>query len=151
MVPPLQFAHDKGESLTSVFYLGPHLCGHPGIIHGGLLATLLDEGLARCCFPALPNGVGVTANLKIDYRKPVKAEKYYVLRAETYRLEGRKAWVRGWIEELGEAEGVSGREEEGMEGKGRGRKLVEAEGLFVEPRNAQVSNGVIGGREGKEG
>ncbi|KAI7130118.1 thioesterase family protein [Hortaea werneckii] len=125
VVPPLMFA-DKDAALptlTSISYLGPALCGHPGIVHGGLLATMLDEGLARACFPALPNKVGVTASLKIDYRVPCPAESYVVLKAQTMKVEGRKAWVKGWIEFLGE-------------GDVEGPKLVEAEALFIEPKNA---------------
>lgn len=126
-VPPLIFAEDGGKSMVSVFHLGEQLCGHPGIIHGGLLATLLDEGLARCCFPALPSKIGVTASLKVDYRKPARSGMYYVLRAETYKVEGRKAWVRGWIEDLVD------------ESKGeKPTRYVEAEALFIEPRNAKV-------------
>ena len=126
-VPPLNFS-SRGEelpTLTQIAYLGPALCGHPGIIHGGLLATLLDEGLARACFPALPNKVGVTASLKIDYRSPCPAGSYVVLKAETTKVEGRKAWVKGWIEVLGE------------DGEGEGTKVVEAEALFVEPKGAK--------------
>jgi len=127
-VPPVVFSDREGKNFVSVFYLGEQLCGHPGIIHGGLLATMLDEGLARCCFPALPNKVGVTANLKVDYRKPARAGQYYVLRATTEAVEGRKAWVKGWIEGLVD------------EGKGEVPvKFVEAEALFVEPKNAKVS------------
>ena len=38
----------RDESESSVFlHLGRGLCGHDGIVHGGLLATLLDESLAR--------------------------------------------------------------------------------------------------------
>ena len=38
----------KGASESYVFlHLGQGLCGHDGIIHGGLLATLLDESLGR--------------------------------------------------------------------------------------------------------
>ncbi|KAK5120588.1 hypothetical protein LTR85_006244 [Meristemomyces frigidus] len=125
-VPPLTFADKDTElpALVQFSYLGPALCGHPGIVHGGLLATMLDEGLARACFPALPNKVGVTANLKIDYRVPCPADSYVVLKAQTTKVEGRKAWVKGWIELLGDsdAEGV---------------KLVEAEALFIEPKNAK--------------
>lgn len=105
--------------------MGPALCGHPGIVHGGLLATLLDEGLARTCFPALPNKVGVTASLKIDYRVPCPANSYVVLKARTTKVEGRKAWVKGWIELLGEDDGT-------------GLVLAEAEALFIEPKNAQT-------------
>lgn len=124
-VPPYAFNEKGGKSLVSLLYLGSDVSGHPGIVHGGLLATLLDEGLARCCFPALPNKVGVTANLNIDYRKPAMAESYAVLRAETVKVEGRKAWVEGRIETMpkdGEEPTV----------------LVEAKGLFIEPKQAAV-------------
>jgi acyl-coenzyme A thioesterase PaaI-like protein len=124
-VPPLTFVSKEAElpGLVQISYFGPALCGHPGIVHGGLLATMLDEGLARACFPALPNKVGVTASLKIDYRVPCPAESYVVLKAETTKVEGRKAWVRGWIEVLGEEDG-------------NGTKVVEAEALFIEPKGA---------------
>lgn len=124
-MPPLTFHTRDGSELVSLQHLGPALCGHPGIVHGGLLATLLDEGLARCCFPALPNKVGVTASLKIDYRKPCMANQYVVLRAETTKVEGRKAWVKGRLETLVDED--SG--EEPM-------VLVEAEALFIEPKQA---------------
>lgn len=125
VVPPFTFSEKGGKSFVSIFYLGAAMCGHPGIVHGGLLATLLDEGMARCCFPALPNGIGVTANLNIDYRRPAPADGYAVLRAETVKVEGRKAWVEGRIETL---------PEEGKEPV----VLVEAKALFVEPKHAAV-------------
>lgn len=124
-VPPFTWSEKGGKSFVSIFYLGSAVCGHPGIVHGGLLATLLDEGMARCCFPALPNGIGVTANLNIDYRRPAPAEAFAVLRAETVKVEGRKAWVEGRIETL---------PEDGSEPV----VLVEAKALFVEPKHAAV-------------
>lgn len=126
VVPPYVWSEDGGKSLISVSYLGSDLCGHPGIVHGGLLATLLDEGLARCCFPALPNRIGVTASLTVNYRKPCLAGQYVVLKAKTVKVEGRKAWVEGHIETLpknGEAPVI----------------LVEASALMVEPKQAAVS------------
>ncbi|KAK0120360.1 hypothetical protein ONS95_011763 [Cadophora gregata] len=123
VVPPLVFSEEGGKSLVSIQYLGGDLCGHPGLVHGGMLATMLDEGLARCCFAALPNKVGMTANLNINYRAPAKAGAYVVLRARTTKVEGRKAWVEGHIETL----------------VGEGEKpvvLVEASALFIEPRQA---------------
>ncbi|OQE38027.1 hypothetical protein PENCOP_c009G07740 [Penicillium coprophilum] len=123
VVPPYVFSERDGKSMISLMYLGGDVCGHQGIIHGGLLATLLDEGLARCCFPALPNGVGVTANLNIDYRAPAMANQYVALRAETVKVEGRKAWVEGRIETLP----IDGTEPV---------VLVEAKALFIEPRQA---------------
>lgn len=126
VVPPYVFCEREGKSLVQLMYLGPDLCGHPGLIHGGFLATMLDEGLARCCFPALPNKVAVTANLNIDYRAPARAPAFFALRAETVKVEGRKAWVEGRIETL---------PEDGKEPT----VLVEAKALFIEPKQAAVS------------
>lgn len=125
-VPPLTFVHAEGKSSTSLFHLGTDVAGHPGIVHGGLLATILDEGLARTCFPALPNKVGMTANLNVDYKRPAIVERYYVLTAETVKVDGRKAWVEGRIASLGE------------DGTGEPEVVVEAKALFIEPKQAKV-------------
>lgn len=46
-VPPLVFTTaDKRESVL-VLHVGSGLCGHEGVVHGGLLATVLDEALGR--------------------------------------------------------------------------------------------------------
>ena len=127
VVPPYIWNEEDGKSMVSIFYLGTDVTGHPGIVHGGLLATMLDEGLARCCFPALPNKVGVTANLQINYKKPTMAGQFLVLKAKTTKVDGRKAWVEGWIEPLE------------TEGEEQPERLVEANGLFIEPRHATVS------------
>jgi len=125
VVPPYIWVEAGGKSLVSISYLGVALCGHPGIIHGGMLATLLDEGLARCCFGALPNKIAMTANLNINYKAPTKAGQFVVVRAKTTKVEGRKAWVEGRIETLvapGEKPVV----------------LAEASGLFIEPKQAST-------------
>lgn len=124
-VPPLMFIQKEGKAMVSLMHLGENVCGHPGIVHGGLLATLLDEGLARCCFPALPNKIGVTANLNIDYLAPTKAGNIVILRATTTKVEGRKAWVEGTIEDES------------------GTPLVRGQGLFIEPKYAAVLKRVV--------
>ncbi|CAD6504601.1 BgTH12-00109 [Blumeria graminis f. sp. triticale] len=123
VVPPFVWTEENGKSLVSIMYLGSDLCGHQGLVHGGFLATLLDEGLARCCFAALPNKIGMTANLNINFRAPAYAESYFVLRAKTTKVEGRKAWVEGHIETL-----VADDETPVV--------LADASALFIEPRQA---------------
>lgn len=44
--PLIRVRRDEKESLIFV-HVGKGLCGHDGIVHGGLLATLLDEGMGR--------------------------------------------------------------------------------------------------------
>lgn len=67
--------------------------------------------------PALPNNIGFTANLNIDYRKPVKADQWVILRGRLERAEGRKAYVEAWIES---ADGQT--------------KFTEAKSLYVGPK-----------------
>lgn len=130
-VPPFSFSEKDGKSYVQISHVGTDLCGHVGIVHGGYLATMLDEGLARCCFPALPHNIGMTAKLEVNYKAPAKANQYLVLKGTTTKVEGRKAWVEGHIETLPTAEG-----EEPV-------VLVTASALYISPKQASVSYPVI--------
>lgn len=55
--------------------------GYEGIIHGGILATLLDEVMARYVWEKA--GPAATARLQIEYRHPAPT--------------GQRIEVRGWI------------------------------------------------------
>lgn len=85
------------NEMLVLYHLGSTLCGHEGIIHGGMLATLLDESLCRCAFPLLPNNLGVTASLNIKYLSPTRANSFVVLHARTISVDGRKAIAKGKI------------------------------------------------------
>ena len=125
-VPPLQFVEKSGKGGITIFYVGTDLCGHRGLVHGGAMATMLDEALARCSFQALPNKVGMTANLNINYRKPLPAGSFAIIRSVTTKVEGRKAWVEGTLENLP----INGEPKE---------VYCEANALFIEPKQAAVS------------
>ena len=46
-IPPLVRSRRDHTENWIFIHVGRALCGHEGVIHGGLLATLLDESLAR--------------------------------------------------------------------------------------------------------
>ena len=46
-LPPLVRARKDEKASIVIIHLGTALCGHEGIVHGGMLATLLDESLGR--------------------------------------------------------------------------------------------------------
>jgi hypothetical protein len=46
-IPPLLFVRVDEKAITGVMYLGRSICGHDGIVHGGAIATLFDDGLFR--------------------------------------------------------------------------------------------------------
>lgn len=105
----------QGDAFAFI-HLGRNLCGHDGIVHGGLLATVLDETLARTSFFHLPHNIGVTARLELDYRRPVKADSVVAIETKLISAEGRKVWVEATMRDL------------------RGQTLVQSKALFVEPR-----------------
>ncbi|EIN05400.1 Thioesterase/thiol ester dehydrase-isomerase [Punctularia strigosozonata HHB-11173 SS5] len=120
--PPLVRAR-KDESEAVIFlHVGRGLCGHDGIVHGGLLATLLDESLGRIAIVNVPEKVAVTARLTVDYKAPTKADQFIVIKASVVEKKGRKVVTRGVIEDL------------------EGTTLVEASGIFIQPRYAKLLN-----------
>jgi acyl-coenzyme A thioesterase PaaI-like protein len=46
LTPLVRVRKDESESMI-ITHVGRMLCGHEGIVHGGLLAALLDEGMGR--------------------------------------------------------------------------------------------------------
>jgi len=125
-IRPVVFAKDDESEAVLVLHLGRSLCGHDGIIHGGLIATIFDESLARNALLNLPSKIGVTATLSLSYKKPTMADQWVVIRTKLDRLDGRKAEVYGVLE--GE----------------NGEVLCSATALFVEPKWAKylVNSGV---------
>ncbi|OOQ82265.1 thioesterase family protein [Penicillium brasilianum] len=131
------------SSVISVFHIGRDLCGHPGFVHGGLLSVLFDEVFARCVSAAFPSGLGMTANLNVDFRKPALPDRLYVLRAETTKVEGRKAWVEGKMTYLPlplstplDAKNLVPDVELLSEDNEGAVRVSEARALFVEPKFA---------------
>ncbi|KAJ7084625.1 HotDog domain-containing protein [Mycena belliarum] len=113
----------KDEQAAVIFlHVGRGLCGHDGIVHGGLLATLLDEALARNAITNLPDKVGVTATLNLRYKAPTRADQFIIIKTELVEQKGRKAVVKGRVEDLA------------------GTLLVEADALFIQPRYAKLLN-----------
>ncbi|KAI8345663.1 HotDog domain-containing protein [Mortierella sp. GBAus27b] len=123
-VHPLKFERKDKKAIVLFLHLGRSLCGHDQIIHGGLLGTLLDEATGMVALPNLPFHVAFTANLNINYRKPVKADQFVMITAEFEKAEGRKGYTKATIHDL------------------HGNTLVECTALYISPKNpvAMVAN-----------
>jgi len=46
-VKPVTFYNDKTKEFIAVMHVGQDMCGHRGLVHGGFLATVLDECLGK--------------------------------------------------------------------------------------------------------
>ena len=74
---------------------GTRTAGHPGWTHGGLTSLLMDEiaGQAFAHFVQPARGLGVTANLTVDYASPLPTAKDLLVVAGVGKVDGRKVWI----------------------------------------------------------
>lgn len=93
----LTFTHVAPSTVEGRYTAGAHTCGQPGVIHGGVQATLLDEAIGFAVHAHEdPDGSGtvrlapiVTVDFALRYRRPAPTEVELVLRGEVLRVEDR--------------------------------------------------------------
>ncbi|XP_036045168.1 acyl-coenzyme A thioesterase THEM4 isoform X3 [Onychomys torridus] len=68
-------------------------------VHGGAIATVIDITTGMC---ALAEGVAMTANLNIDYKKPVPLCSVVVVNSRLSKTEGRKLFISCDIQSIDE-------------------------------------------------
>jgi acyl-coenzyme A thioesterase PaaI-like protein len=106
----------NGEGIAAAqFDSDPAFTGYPGLLHGGVISSLLDGAMTNCLF--LHGHVAVTARLSVRFRHPVQI--------------GPPVVVRAWIADTSRA--FFQMEAELVQG---GVRKASAEGVFmpVQPR-----------------
>ena len=93
IAPPLVNGPIQDGIHTGSVVFGAAYGGHPGTVHGGWVACVLDEFLARVLHDA---GLqGMTGTLTIRYRRPTPLYREVAARAWLDRIDGRKVHARG--------------------------------------------------------
>jgi acyl-coenzyme A thioesterase PaaI-like protein len=122
------------EELKTLVSVGRGVNGWQDMLHGGIAATLLDElmgvllHLNNDLLEERAKAVGkihehtntVTAELTTKYLKPVITPQTLCVRVWLVRMEGRKGWVDGAIEDA------------------YGNALVKGSGLFIQLRPPKI-------------
>jgi acyl-coenzyme A thioesterase PaaI-like protein len=80
----------EGVSVSAEFTVTEAHQGAPGLAHGGVLASALDEALG--CLNWLTRVVSVTGHLETDYRRPVPVGATLHLTAWADGVSGRKIY-----------------------------------------------------------
>lgn len=113
----------RGERIEADVTFDDRHEGAPGFVHGGSIATALDDTIGTLL--VVLRRPAVTAKLEVDYRAPAFLGRAYTLEAWIEGVEGRKLHLAGELRE---------------------RDVVIAEGraLFVE---VDLSHFASGGRD----
>ena len=94
IAPPLRFEFE-GTDVVGLVTLGPAHEGHVGLVHGGIIALLLDEVLGvaavRRVWPS------ITSRLVVRYRRPVPVDIPLVVRATVVAVNGRRMTLHGTV------------------------------------------------------
>jgi len=80
--------HREGEEYVTTVAFTREFQGYAGIVHGGLLATLLDEVMARYVWE-LVDGPAATAKMEVTFRKPAPTEQPITFRGRITNQRGR--------------------------------------------------------------
>ncbi|KAK2075370.1 hypothetical protein P8C59_009499 [Phyllachora maydis] len=88
------FHHRGTGEVVVVVHLGRAVAGWPLVVHGGVLASVLDESCGRAAFREW-GATGVTARLGLQFRRPAFADRFYVVRCRARREEELPEEERG--------------------------------------------------------
>jgi acyl-coenzyme A thioesterase PaaI-like protein len=75
------------QTLETTFVAGPVFQGYDGIVHGGILSTLLDEAMAKLGYELGYDTI--TAALEIKFKKPAPILKPLKVYGEITEVKGR--------------------------------------------------------------
>ena len=90
----LTFNYDN-EGIWGAFVPERNHQGYKGIVHGGIISTVLDEIMARMF---IDRGLKiVTVKMEVRYRKPIVVGKRLVLRAEPLPGEGKFVYAQSKV------------------------------------------------------
>jgi uncharacterized protein (TIGR00369 family) len=92
----LTFEQDNASrKIVGRFVLGERYQGGAGFAHGGIIALLLDEAMGKVC--RFREVRAVTAELSVEYLKPVAVDKEIVVEGRETEMKGRNIFMAGEI------------------------------------------------------
>jgi uncharacterized protein (TIGR00369 family) len=110
----LEFLLAEDSSVVCLATVSDMFEGPAGYIHGGVIATLLDEAMSKAVRAS--GKQAMTRQMEIDYLRPVPSGAPIRMEGRMIRSEGRKHWTEAKIMNV------------------EGTTLAQSKGLFIEVR-----------------
>ena len=110
------------------FVLGPDYAGGGGFAHGGIIAVVLDEAMGK--LSRLADESAVTAEMNIEYKRPVPIDKPIVVEGWQEEATGRN---RFRVAEIYDLQG-------NLLARGKGRFVIVKQSHFTEAQSAQPNS-----------
>jgi uncharacterized protein (TIGR00369 family) len=118
----MRFYDTAPGEVTAKYTVQAQHQGYPGVVHGGIVASMLDEVCGRVFMNSDSSRFMFTARLEVRYRKNVPVGEPLTLKGQAVKDRGRTAEAKGFVYDE------------------QGNVLAEASALLVEiPGNAVPS------------
>jgi uncharacterized protein (TIGR00369 family) len=108
----LEFSIAADKSVASRSSIPETFAGHPGLLHGGIISTLLDEAMSKAV--RARGFTAMTRHMEVDFLRPVPTQTPLHFEGRVTHNEGRKHWTEAKIHDA------------------NGQLLAQGKGLFVE-------------------
>jgi uncharacterized protein (TIGR00369 family) len=118
---------DERQRIVGRFRLGAEYQGGSGYLHGGIIALLLDEAMGKAA--RFHSEHAVTAELRVEYKRPIPTDSEIVVEGFVTRREGRQLYHEGEIRDVD------------------GKLLARGDGRFVIIDREKYRNRRLAGRE----
>ncbi len=93
----MRFYDNGSDEVVSDYTVPARYQSYPGMVHGGVLAAMLDEVVARVSMIGDPHHFMMSVKLEVRYRKPVPVETPIRVVGRIVRLRGRLGRAEGRI------------------------------------------------------
>ena len=93
----MSFYDDGQEQVISNYTVSDAYQGYPGIVHGGILTSMLDEVVARVAFIGDPHKFMMSVKLEVKFRQPVPTETPLEIVGRIIKLRGRLGQAVGKV------------------------------------------------------
>lgn len=93
----MHFYDNGADEVRSDYVVDSRYQGYPGVVHGGVLASMLDEAVGRVSMIGDHHRFMVSVKLQVLYRHPVPVETSLRIVGRMERLRGRLGKAHGQI------------------------------------------------------
>jgi len=93
----MTFFDDGDNEVVSEYTVSDEYQGYPGIVHGGVVAAMLDEAVGRVAMIGDPHHFMMSVTLQVKYRHSVPTETLLKIVGRIVRMRGRLGKARGEV------------------------------------------------------
>ena len=101
----LRFTPDSDGVVRTTFAVPPRYQSWAGVIHGGVVALLLDEAVGWAAWHA--GRPGVTGRLDVRYRQPLRVGEEVAICGKVEQFRRSLAYVTAWVDRVADGSRIA--------------------------------------------